>query len=199
MSDEKLAPQRSYWLKLGTATVSASVHRIHSLVDVNSLAERPGQPLELNDIGDVELDLDRAIPAVPYLENHRLGGFILIDKLTHATVAAGLIRNFPASHKARKPGEGTIRWVGGSARSEWAERAAERLRNEGRRVSVIDEAAVAAFGSDDPVRVAREAGGLLAAAGVEVLVTIEVPADLALPGVRVDPDMDREAIDTWII
>ena len=76
MSDEKLVPHRSYWLKVGAQTVSANIDTVEAIIDVNTLAARVGEPLGLNDVGKVEIDLDRAIPAVRYEQNRKLGGFI---------------------------------------------------------------------------------------------------------------------------
>src|SRR5690606_30498270 len=61
-------------------------------VDVNTLDERPGKTLELNSIGVCNIALDRRIPFAPYVENPELGGFILIDRMTNATVGGGMIR-----------------------------------------------------------------------------------------------------------
>ena len=202
MSDEKLVPHRSYWLKTGAQTVSADVGAIQTIVDVNTLAERAGEPLGLNDIGRIELDLGRAIPAVRYAQNRKLGGFILIDKLSNATVAAGLIDDFPAAPKLAShdlTGSATIRWVSGRNREALAAKAAARLRAQGQRVSVLDSAAVAAFGSADPVRTAREAARLLAAAGVQVLITVPAAEHEAHPGRWVDSEASDEGGEEWVI
>jgi len=202
MSDEKLVPHRAYWLKLGTQTVSAQIDHVESIIDVNSLAEATGAPLGLNDIGTVEVDLGRAVPAVRYAQNRKLGGFILIDKLSHATVAAGLIDDFRAapklaSHEAAA--SETIRWVAGANRHVWAAKAAAALRAQGQRVAVVDAAAVSAFDAADPIRTAREAARLLASAGVNVLVTLEAPNDQAYPGRRVDSQAQDEGGEEWVI
>jgi bifunctional enzyme CysN/CysC len=202
MADEKLVPHRSYWLKTGTQTVSADVDVIGSIVDVNSLGRRAGEPLGLNDIGSVEIDLARAIPPVRYADNRKLGGFILIDKLSNVTVAAGLIEDFPAAARlARHDASacGTITWISGPSRDTWAAKAAAALRGQGQRVTVLDSAAVSAFGSPDPVRAAREAARLLSAAGVEVLITVPARADDAHPGRRIDSDEYDEGGEEWVI
>lgn len=92
MADEALLPGRAYWLKSGTRTVSATIQPPKHVVCVNTMATLSAKTLDLNDIGVAEVYTDRPIPFVPYAENRDLGGFILIDKLTNATVAAGLIR-----------------------------------------------------------------------------------------------------------
>jgi bifunctional enzyme CysN/CysC len=202
MADEKLVPHRSYWLKTGTQTISADIDAVRSILDVNSLEERAGGPLGLNDIGKVEIDLGRAIPAVRYAQNRKLGGFILIDKLSHATVAAGLIEGFPAAPKLAShdlSASGTIRWIAGPHRQSWAAKAAARLRAQGQRVAILDSTAVAAFGSADPVRTAREAARLLAAASVEVLITVPASAEEAHPGQRIDSESSDEGGEEWVI
>ncbi len=91
MADEALMPGRPYWLKLGTQTVTATIHAPKYQVNVNTLEHSAAKTLELNAIGVANIATDRAIPFEPYAENHTLGGFILIDKLTNGTVAAGMI------------------------------------------------------------------------------------------------------------
>ncbi|HYP63616.1 MAG TPA: adenylyl-sulfate kinase, partial [Acidocella sp.] len=91
MSDEPLTPGRSYWLKIGTQTVSAAIHAPKYLVNVNTLEHVAAKTLELNSIGVTNIITDRAIPFEAYTENRTLGGFIVIDKMTNATVAAGMI------------------------------------------------------------------------------------------------------------
>ncbi len=91
MSDERLMPGRPYWMKIGTSTVSATVTKEKYQVNVNTLEQLPGKPLALNSIGVCNLSLDRAVPFAPYAENHDLGGFILIDRMTNGTVGAGML------------------------------------------------------------------------------------------------------------
>ncbi|MCP3728931.1 sulfate adenylyltransferase subunit CysN [Sphingomonas sp. MG17] len=92
MDQTPLLPGRSYWLKLGTQTVSVSIREPEHAIDVNTLAKLSAKTLNLNDIGVAEIATDRGIVFEPYEVNRDLGGFILIDKLTNATVAAGMIR-----------------------------------------------------------------------------------------------------------
>ncbi|MES2441623.1 MAG: sulfate adenylyltransferase subunit CysN [Pseudomonadota bacterium] len=91
MDQEELLPGRAYWLKLATQTVSATVQEPRHAVDINSLAELSVKTLGLNDIGVAEVYTDRGIVFEPYADSHDLGGFILIDKITNATVAAGML------------------------------------------------------------------------------------------------------------
>ncbi|MEY3624076.1 MAG: hypothetical protein RLZZ407_1635 [Pseudomonadota bacterium] len=91
MADDALIPGRSYWLKLGTQMVSATVQAPKYTVNVNSMEHMAAKTLELNAIGVAEISTDRPIVFAPYADNHALGGFILIDKISNATVAAGML------------------------------------------------------------------------------------------------------------
>jgi bifunctional enzyme CysN/CysC len=95
MDDDPLHVGRSYWLKLGTQTVSATVQQPKYTVNVNAVGG-PGEQLaaktlELNAIGVAEIATDKPIVFEPYSDSHTLGGFILIDKITNRTVAAGML------------------------------------------------------------------------------------------------------------
>jgi bifunctional enzyme CysN/CysC len=91
MHDEPLLPGRSYYLKIGTATVGASVTAIKHRIDIDTGADMAAATLELNDIGVAHIALDRPVAFKPYVENRDLGGFILIDRISNATSGAGLI------------------------------------------------------------------------------------------------------------
>ncbi len=93
MDQSDLLPGRAYWLKLGTQTVSVTVREPEHAIDVNTLAHVSARTLKLNDIGVAEIAADRGIVFEPYAESHDLGGFILIDKVTNATVAAGMLHH----------------------------------------------------------------------------------------------------------
>ncbi|MFC6841927.1 sulfate adenylyltransferase subunit CysN [Xanthomonas theicola] len=91
MDAAALLPGRPYWLKIGTRTVSASVSEIKHRVDVNTQERLAAKRLELNEVGYCNLALDEAIAFAPYARNRALGGFILIDRQSNATVAAGTL------------------------------------------------------------------------------------------------------------
>ena len=91
MSEEPMLVGRQYWLKLGTQTVTASVHAPKYQVDVNTMEHLAAKTFELNSIGVANLVTDRPIVFEPYETNRELGAFILISKLTNATVAAGML------------------------------------------------------------------------------------------------------------
>lgn len=92
MADEPMLPGRSYALQLGTQGASATLRTPKYQVNVNTLEETAARTLELNAIGVVTLALDKPVVFAPYEQSRELGGFILIDKATNATVAAGMIR-----------------------------------------------------------------------------------------------------------
>lgn len=91
MDEEALKPGRGYWLKLGTQMVTATIQPPKYEIDVNSLEHLAAKTLGLNAIGVAEFATDRPIAFEPYDINRQLGGFILVDKFTNATVAAGMI------------------------------------------------------------------------------------------------------------
>jgi bifunctional enzyme CysN/CysC len=93
MDEQALLPGRPYLLKLGTATVGASVTEPRYKLNVNTMERLAAKKLELNDIGVCKIALDRPLPFEPYATNRDLGGFILIDRLTHRTVGAGLLHH----------------------------------------------------------------------------------------------------------
>ncbi|WP_340587489.1 sulfate adenylyltransferase subunit CysN [Erythrobacter alti] len=91
LNDEDLHVGRGYWLKLGTQTVSATVQQPKHRVDVNTMDELAAKTLSLNDIGVAEVYADKPLVFESYAQNRTLGGFILVDKITNATVAAGML------------------------------------------------------------------------------------------------------------
>ncbi len=91
MDEKPLIPGRSYYLKMGAQTVSVTVAEPKYQINVNTMDHAAAKTLELNAIGVANVTTDRSIPFAPYAENRTLGGFILIDKVTNATVGAGLV------------------------------------------------------------------------------------------------------------
>ena len=92
MSEEEMLPGRPYILKIGTQSVTATVTEPKYEVNVNTLEHLASKTLGLNAIGAVNISTDRAIPFEAYDKNPDLGGFILIDRITNSTVAAGMIK-----------------------------------------------------------------------------------------------------------
>ncbi len=91
MADEAMLPGRSYWLKLATQTVTATIQQPKYAINVNTMERLAAKTLELNAIGVANLSTDRPLVFEPYTDNRQLGGFILVDKITNATVAAGML------------------------------------------------------------------------------------------------------------
>jgi bifunctional enzyme CysN/CysC len=92
MAGEPLLPGRPYWLKIGARTVQATITEIKHRINVNTLEHLAARQLELNEIALVNVSLSAPVAFEPYKANPDLGGFILIDRMTNATVGAGMIR-----------------------------------------------------------------------------------------------------------
>jgi len=91
MSTEPMLPGRPYLLKTGAKNVGATITRPKYKVNVNTLEHLAAQTLELNEIGVCNLHLDQVIAFDSYEQNRDTGSFILVDRLTNDTVAAGLL------------------------------------------------------------------------------------------------------------
>jgi bifunctional enzyme CysN/CysC len=156
MADEAMTPGRGYWLKLATQTVTATVQPPKYQVNVNSLEQLAAKTFELNAIGAAEVTTDRPIVFEPYEQDRTLGGFILIDKLTNATVAAGMI-NFALrraqnvhwqaidisreAHARQKGQKAKLLWftgLSGSGKSTIANLVEKRLYAMGRHSFLLD-------------------------------------------------------------
>ncbi|MDZ4731877.1 MAG: sulfate adenylyltransferase subunit CysN [Xanthomonadales bacterium] len=91
MDEQEMLPGRPYWLKIGSTTVSATITKPKYEIDINTMVHEAVDTLALNAIGICNISLDRAVPFESYVDNPSLGGFILIDRMTNRTVAAGMI------------------------------------------------------------------------------------------------------------
>ena len=156
MEEEALTPGRAYYLKIGAQTVSATVAEPKYQINVNTLDHSAAKTLDLNSIGVANITTDRAIPFAPYSENRELGGFILIDKLTNATVAAGLInfalrraqnihwqatdinRDHHANLKNQKPMVLWLTGLSGSGKSTIANAIEKKLAQMNRHTFLLD-------------------------------------------------------------
>ncbi|QAU34163.1 GTP-binding protein [Janthinobacterium sp. 17J80-10] len=92
LSEEPLDLRRKYWLKHTTKQVSARVTKIDTLLDINTQERRTADALKLNDIARVSINVQQPLAADSYDAIRATGSFILIDEVTHQTVAAGMIR-----------------------------------------------------------------------------------------------------------
>ncbi len=156
MDDAALMPGRSYVMKLATQTVSATVRPPDHVIDVNTMARLAGDSLQLNDIGVVDIATDRPIVFAPFATSSELGGFILIDRATNATVAAGMIRHAlrrgqnihwqaldvtRAARAAIKDQQPRVLWftgISGSGKSTIANLVEQKLHALGRHTHLID-------------------------------------------------------------
>jgi bifunctional enzyme CysN/CysC len=149
-------PGRSYKMKIGTATVSATVAPLKYKLDINTWQHLPAERLELNEVGVCELELDRPIAFEPYERSRDLGGFILIDRITHDTIAAGTLhfalrrsqnvhwqtldidKQARAALNAQRPGVIWLTGYSGAGKSTIANMVEKRLHAEGRRTYILD-------------------------------------------------------------
>ena len=92
LSEEPLDMRRKYWLKHTTKQVAARVTNIDTLLDINTQERRPTDTLKLNDIATMSIAVQQPLAADAYDAIRSTGSFILIDEVTHQTVAAGMIR-----------------------------------------------------------------------------------------------------------
>ncbi len=156
MQDEPLLQGRSYLLKIATKTVMATISPIKYRINVNTLEHLAAKKLELNDIGVCGLELSMPVAFEPYRDNRVLGGFILIDRLTHHTVGAGLLhfalrrsqnvhwqaldvnKQVRAEAKRQKP---CILWftgLSGAGKSTIANLVEKQLQADGRHTYLLD-------------------------------------------------------------
>lgn len=92
LSEDALDVRRKYWLKHTTRQVAARVASVDTLLDINTQERRATDTLKLNDIARVNINVQQALAADAYDNTRATGAFILIDEVTHQTVAAGMIR-----------------------------------------------------------------------------------------------------------
>ncbi len=93
MAEAELVPGRTYDVKLATQTVAGNISHIRHRIDVNTHEQIPASSLSLNEIARCELNIERAIIADDYRDHRGTGSFIIVDRLSNATVAAGMIIN----------------------------------------------------------------------------------------------------------
>ncbi len=91
MDEKPFVPGRAYNLRIGCLELQASCAQPKYKINTETNEHIATKNLELNDIGRVVLTAVHEIPFTSYRESHDLGGFILIDKVSNITVAAGLI------------------------------------------------------------------------------------------------------------
>jgi bifunctional enzyme CysN/CysC len=156
MGEEPLLPGRLYWLKIGTRLASASVTEIKHKINVNTLERLAAKSLTLNEIAAVNVSFDHPVPFDAYADNGETGGFILIDRMSNATVGAGMIHfalrrsenihwqavdvNKPA-RAALKRQKACVLWftgLSGAGKSTIANLVEKQLFAEGRHTYLLD-------------------------------------------------------------
>ena len=156
MDDEAMLPGRPYLMKLGARTVGASISEPKHKINVNTLEKLAAKRLELNEIGVCNLSLDAPVAFDAYVDNRELGGFILIDRLSNRTVAAGMLhfalrrsQNVhwqaldvdKASRASLMGQQGRVVWLtglSGSGKSTIANLVEKKLLADGRHTYLLD-------------------------------------------------------------
>jgi bifunctional enzyme CysN/CysC len=156
MDPEHLLPGRQYLLKCSTRTVPTQVTELKHRLDVDSMEHIAAKVLELNEVGFANLSTAEPIAFDPYAENRETGGFILIDRFSNATVAAGMIdfslrrasnihwqaldvdRSARARLKHQKPSVLWFTGLSGSGKSTIANLVEKRLFARGRHTYILD-------------------------------------------------------------
>lgn len=156
MDETALLPGRAYIIKLATQNATATIKAPDHLIDINTMAKLSARTLGLNDIGVADLTTDRPLVFEPYASNTDLGGFILIDRATNATVGAGLIRHAlrraqnihwqatdigREAHAAQKGQQPRLIWftgLSGSGKSTIANLVERKLQELGKHTFLLD-------------------------------------------------------------
>ena len=156
MEDDPMIVGRGYWLKLGTQLVSATVQPPKYQTNVNTMEQLAAKTFELNAIGVAEIATDKPIVFEPYADNKTMGGFILIDKINNATVAAGILnfslrraqnvhwqaldvsREAHANLKNQKPAVLWFTGLSGSGKSTIANLVEKKLHRMNRHTFLLD-------------------------------------------------------------
>ncbi len=203
MNDEHALPGRSYLMKIGSQQVPASITALKFKTNVNTLEQSPAKHLELNEVGTVTLATDKPIAFDSYGNNPLTGSFILIDRISNATLGAGVIdfglrraqnlsyQSFDVNRQVRadlKGQEPQVVWftgLSGSGKSTVANLMEKRLTAEGRHAYILDGDNVRhglnkdlGFTDEDRVENIRrvaEVARLMADAGLIVLVSFISP------------------------
>ncbi len=203
MSEDELLPGRQYLLKLATTTVPVQITALKHKIDVDTLDEHAAKTLQLNEVGYGNFSTSQPIAVDPYRENRDMGGFILIDRFTNATVGAGMIdfglrratnvhwqaldvdKRARAGQKGQKPAVLWFTGLSGSGKSTIANLVERALFAEGRHTYLLDGDNVRhglnrdlGFTDADRVENIRrvgEAARLFADAGLIVLVSFISP------------------------
>ncbi|WP_271439611.1 sulfate adenylyltransferase subunit CysN [Pontixanthobacter luteolus] len=156
LDEEALKPGRGYWLKLASQMVTATIAEPKYEINVNTMDHLAAKTLQLNSIGVAEVHTERPITFEPYTDSRSLGGFILVDKITNATVGAGMLhfslrraqnvhwqattitRDDHAGMKNQKPRVLWFTGLSGSGKSTIANAVEQRLNLMNRHTFLLD-------------------------------------------------------------
>ena len=156
MAEEPAYPGRSYLIKIGSQQVPGTITELKFRTDVNTLAESAARTLELNEVGTVTIAADKPIAFDSYASNAATGSFIVIDRISNATLGAGVIdfglrraqnlsyQAFDVNRQVRAAAKGqepAILWftgLSGSGKSTIANLIEKRLTAEGRHAYILD-------------------------------------------------------------
>jgi bifunctional enzyme CysN/CysC len=216
LSEHRLFPGRSYIFKLGTRSVSGAISRIRHRIDVNSFQPVAAETLDVNDVAAVSVTLIAPVAMERFAESRDLGGFIVIDRLTNATVGVGMVetavqastnivwhemgvdKEARAALKGQRPASIWFTGLSGAGKSTIANLVERKLHALGRHTFTLDGDNVRhglnrdlGFGEADRVeniRRAAEAARLMVDAGLIVLVSFISPY-------RSDRDAARERFE----
>lgn len=155
-SEDAMLPGRQFILRTETDRATVSVNDLRHRIDVNSFAHEAAKSLELNEVGYCHLSAQSPIAFDPYSDNRATGAFILIDRLTNATVGAGMIvhalrrasnvhwqaidvdKKTRADQKGQKAAVLWFTGLSGSGKSTIANLLEKKLLAEGRHSSILD-------------------------------------------------------------
>ncbi|KXX65152.1 sulfate adenylyltransferase subunit CysN [Marichromatium gracile] len=156
MDEQPLLPGRPYLLRTATAALNAQVTEIKHKVNVNTLEQTAAKHLALNDVAVCNLALDRAVPFDPYVDNRETGAFVLVDRISNATVGCGMIdfalrraanihhhameidKTARAAAKGQKPCVLWFTGLSGAGKSTVADLVEQRLHAMGRHTMTLD-------------------------------------------------------------
>ena len=156
MSEQEMLPGRRYLAKLGARTVGLTVDAPKHRLDIDTGTHLAAKTLKLNEIGVGNVHFDQPVALDPYRANRDLGGFVVIDRLTNATVGAGLVR-FPLRRATNvhwqtmsvdksmravlNDHRGCVVWftgLSGAGKSTIADLVERRLHQAGRHTFILD-------------------------------------------------------------
>ncbi|HLG67272.1 MAG TPA: sulfate adenylyltransferase subunit CysN [Acidimicrobiales bacterium] len=216
MDEAPMLPGRPYFAKIGTRTVGATIGHPKHRVNVNTLEHMAADTLELNEIGVCDVSFDQPVPFDPYEANREMGGFIVVDRMTNATVGAGLLHvALPRAHsvpwqpveitkhahaqlKGQKPAVVWFTGLPGAGKSTLANAVEAKLHRRGKHTYLLDGDNVRHGLSRDlgftdadrveNVRRVAQVAALMVDAGIIVLVAFISPF-------RAERQMARELVE----